>query len=368
MQGEVMKKIGILILTLMVPSITLYGSDLVKAAGWYNDLDAVKQRIAAGESVDTRDQSGQTPLIAAAKYGNAQIVSFLLGEGAQVQLTDNSGNNALNGLAMSIFAQQNDTVVAIARLLIDRGIDINHQNSKRMTPLMAATFLGNEPLVRLLLERGAKVQLKNRDEDTALTLAKKAKRPDIVKLLDKDSSPNMRGAELMKAINKARPDLAYVKELIAGGADINAKDGEGFTPLMHAAGNGHKEIVELLLKRGAYAISTNRVGANALYEIVGYSPVEKAREDNFIAIVNLLIDNGIDINNQDKAGMTPLMRAASQGTEWAVKLLLERGANPFLSNWNNQTARELATQTVGFENIAETLDQAEIDWLVKKYS
>jgi hypothetical protein len=87
--------------------------------------------------------------------------------------------------------------------------------------LMTAALLGHTEIVQLFLEKGADVNAKDNDGWTALMIAAEKGHSEIVQLL------------------------------LEKGADVNAKDNDGVTALMFAAANGHTEIVQLLLEKGA---------------------------------------------------------------------------------------------------------------------
>ena len=92
-------------------------------------------------------------------------------------------------------------------------------------------------------------------------------------------------------------NLEAVKQHLADGADVNAKDKYGLTPLHYAAWQGRNEIVELLTANGA--------DVNAK-DVDGGTPLHEAASDGRKEVVELLIDNGADVNVKDDRGMTPL--------------------------------------------------------------
>jgi ankyrin repeat protein len=127
----------------------------------------------------------------------------------------------------------------------------------------------------------------------------------------KQPEPN----DLFHAIHAG--DLAAARAELAKGANVNARDEEGSTPLMYCAlYSSDAACLRLLLDHGANPNAVNAFGATAL--IWGTSSLEK---------VKLLVESGADVNARSKPGKTALMVAASQdGAGPIVSYLLAHGA------------------------------------------
>jgi hypothetical protein len=92
-------------------------------------------------------------------------------------------------------------------------------------------------------------------------------------------------------------NIKAIKQHIAAGTDVNAKDEDGGTPLHRAAARGHKETAELLIAQGAEVNAKDGDGWTPLYY-----PAAKGHKE----IVELLIGKGADLNAKDEDGDTPL--------------------------------------------------------------
>ena len=111
-----------------------------------------------------------------------------------------------------------------------------------------------------------------------------------------------------------------IKQLLAYGANPDIKDSQGFTPLHICCRNGwkgHKEIAEILIKAGADINARNKYGSTPLY---------LASRNNNIDIVKLLLANYAIINIPDDEGYYPIDLAAEQGRLEIMKLLINSGA------------------------------------------
>src|SRR5438105_9295868 len=97
-------------------------------------------------------------------------------------------------------------------------------------------------------------------------------------------------------------DINTVKELIRFGADVNAQNGHGYTPLRYAVSNKKQEIVIQLLDAGA----DTEIEDNS-----GRTPLFTAESKLDIPLINILVGRGAKVNKKDLEGYTPLHLAAS---------------------------------------------------------
>ena len=163
---------------------------------------------------------------------------------------------------------------------------------------------GRTNLVKVLLDRGASIDVKTHSGSTALHEAARSGHIEVVKvLLD-------RGASIDAATND-----------------------DSWTGLHLAASNGHIEILKLLLDRGASMDATMKNKWTALHSAAYYGHIE---------IVKLLLDRGAKIDATTNNNSTALHLAASKGHIEIVKLLLDRGASIDAMDVNQWTALRFA--------------------------
>ncbi|KAL6894722.1 hypothetical protein GGI43DRAFT_424618 [Trichoderma evansii] len=292
---------------LILPSSIYDGVDITEGLNCRKDLKEYKNR---------------TPLSWAAQGGRADIVRLLL-QTATINEMDRGGRTSLsraseNGHEAVALGNGHE---AMARLLINKGADINARNKLGETPLLLALEKGYEAAARLLIDKGADINARNKYKDTPLLWALENSHEAVVRLLinkgaDINASDKYKNTPLLWALDNGNEAMARL--LIDKGADINASNEYGITPLLWALEKGHEVVVRLLIDKGADINARNKLGE---------TPLLWASKNGHEAVVRLLIDKGADINASNEYGTTPLLLASWKGYEAVARLLIDKGAD-----------------------------------------
>ena len=152
--------------------------------------------------------------------------------------------------------------------LLNEGLDVNGMNEDGWSALMVAASKGSMEILKLLIENGAALDVKNRQGgQTALIFAAHWGHTEVVRyLIAKGANLNVQMDDGWTALidSISRGNLEVAKILIESGADTNVKSNTGWTALMAAAYENHPDIVDLLIKGGADVKSTNASNDTAL--------------------------------------------------------------------------------------------------------
>ena len=195
-----------------------------------------------------------------------------------------------------------------------------HIKSNLRTPLHLAAERGELAVLRLLIEGGAELDPRDEMDRTPLHFASEHGDPEILRfLIDHGANPDAQSKDqetpLFLASRKGKLEAARL--LLERGADINSQDSLRRAPLHVAAGNGHYDIVCLLLDHGADASAQGRSLR---------TPLHLAADRGELAVSQLLIERGAELDPRDATDRTPLHIAADQGMLKVAELLLECGA------------------------------------------
>ena len=211
-----------------------------------------------------------------------------------------------------------DTAAALA--LIKDGVPVDACTGHGYTALHAALAGGHADTALALLAAGASVAGVDELAEPPLALAAaNGLEKVVVALLDAGCAVDASGSDgttpLLCALRSKQPSRDIVEWLLMAGADVNKADARGRTPLMGAPDEG---LAQLLLDAGAEVDRVDEYGGSALTHF--------AEKPELTSVVALLLKAGANPNLTDSYRIRPLHRAAREGAEQNVRLLLAAGA------------------------------------------
>ncbi|KAF3389451.1 Serine/threonine-protein phosphatase 6 regulatory ankyrin repeat subunit A [Penicillium rolfsii] len=255
-----------------------------------------------------------TGLHVAAYFGILEQIRELIGEEADPDVADSSGQTALH------WAVKNGQLKAI-EVLFNEGLDMNARNAEFETPLHHAAIQTSDGLVEFLISLGSQIEARNSAGETPLLVAAKSVNLGALKgLLGSAANPNAldnmdRNALHLAILASKKERQEAVKMLLSYGVDFRLCDAQNMTPLHYAVAEGKDKIVDLLLEAGAdinmgvqrkfskdspYPICTN----------AGLPPIAFKEDDH------------------EPVGLTPLHFAACAGHSRMTEYLINKGADP----------------------------------------
>jgi ankyrin repeat protein len=360
------------------------------------DFANLRQMLADDPSLATvKDQRfGGTALHWAALKGHQAVVALLIAQGADLAAVNNDGETALQVAQRAgrpevvallrpagpftasggIFdAVKRGDVPGVKQLLTEKPDLVNLKDTGfGATPLHWAALKGHDAVVEVLLAAGANATATNRDGETPLQVAERAKRTGAVAILRRSGGGG--GGAAADIFDAARSgDVQRVNALVTQDPSVvNAKDPRfGATPLHFAALKGHEAVVDLLLASGADPKAVNKDGETPLQvaerarqtAVLPYlrpgagsasaSLVEAVKAGDLAKVQQMLQDNPRLVNQKDPSySATPLHYAALRGNVPMVQLLLSRGADATATNRDGETPLQVARRGSRTEVVA----------------
>lgn len=264
--------------------------------------DVMAELIKMGLDVNEKNGVGQTLLNKAVSWKfSLEMINLLIKSGAKVKATNEDGQNALH----YIYCIED---INIAKTLIKAGVNVNAKRKiNNETPLYNAIFLdAPKENVELLLKSGARVDVRYGRLNTILHVTIDSNRDDdIFQMLvnagaDVNAQNGLGETPLMTAILERRKDNKINILLASKKIKLEIKGEYGDTALTLAASAGAdlEHVIKPLVKRGAKVNAINDFGWSVLIRAVhGNCPLETFK---------FLVENGADVNIKSKKGETAL--------------------------------------------------------------
>jgi ankyrin repeat protein len=272
-------------------------TDRMWAAINEHDATALRAAINEGADVNQPNNEGRVPLYRALVLENEMVIETLLGLGANANANDHRGDPLLF-TALSIGSRP------ASLALIKAGANPNARDTTGKSVLSYAVYLKQQDIIAALVTAGADLNAPSETGDSA-----------------GDAAPS-----IFLAIKSG--DLAVVQQLIAAGANVNAMDQQGSTPLHRAVLVQPVEyavdLVTTLLVSGADANAMRPKGGAPLHNLI--FGAGKIPPDAVSRIANLLVQHGANVNLPAAFdGATPLDIARSRGDQQSAEMLTALG-------------------------------------------
>ena len=377
-----------------VEGANLDGESALMLAIKTGDVPIVQMLINAGANVNTVEKEhNQTPLMyaAAAKKNAGEMVRLLLSKGADVKPRSLSYDwpshiseeprvqyHPFGGLTALLYASR-DGCYDCVEALIAKGADVNVPTPEGVTPLLIALDNDNNDIAKLLLDHGANPRLWDWYGRTALYIAVDRKDGGssgggIKVAIDASHSSRFTSKDIIRFLLEENVDPNAELRMhrpTRGGYTGRFSDpllDLGATPLLRAIIGNDVEVVQLLLARGA-SPNINAMGVTPFLVAAGAGGGQRGGPAA-IALMDVLLQHGADVNAQVRGtktysmriartpsmneGMTALHVAVQTGRADLVRYLLEKGANPEITDGNGRKPIDLVGGAGGGNAAAPT--------------
>jgi ankyrin repeat protein len=340
-------------------------------AAHHQQKAAIEELLKQHADVNATDVEGMTALIWAAHWNDLALVRTLLSAGAKPSVKSAFDDSAL-------YEACGNRNAAMVEALLKAGADANASRGEGETALMTASRTGSAETVKVLLAHGADPQAQESwRHESALMWAAAENHADVVraliaagadvnaksivwdwpklKLRSGDLGVALPDGGLSTLMYAARQGaLEPARLLVEAGTDINYKEPQGYSALLIAILNGQYELASMLIDNGA------KIDDGALRLTVEVRDMDKSDKHpaptdygklHSLDFMKILLDHGAAIDGEFKPRLpqraimegggpaigSPLYRAARSTDLEAMRLLLERGANPKYTTQNHST-------------------------------
>jgi ankyrin repeat protein len=326
-------------------------------------LESVKILTKHKANIKAQNNQGFQPIHYASGGGNLEIIKFLLENGADIKDCTLDGRTTLH-FALNIVCKE---TLENIKFLLDKGVDIDAKDQNGNTALHIAAQGLHDEIVTLLLERGANYYLKNKSEETPLKIVNNnvsdEKKVQIAKANIENKLKKIQRDGIMACLDAQKDNLEALQALITphdksiSGMSIYNTNAQRQTPFDCACEYGSEKTVAWLLTLLNKETNTQKALEQKNKGFI--LAVERGHTD----IIDLLIQNGADINSETNLGLRALDIALDLGNIEVTRCLLQHNANMYALNQDGDTALHLAVKRGYYEIVDMLLSYNANFWL-----
>ncbi|KAK7187126.1 hypothetical protein DPSP01_004053 [Paraphaeosphaeria sporulosa] len=269
------------------------GRTALHIAAMKNRVEIVRALIGEGAKVNVKDKDRKTPLHLAAQDGRRDVVDALCkAPGIELDLSDKEGRSALHLASLK-------EKTAVLKLLSERGAKVDRKDTKKRTAFLDAAEAGNIELLKTLQACGANINQQTATHRwSALHYCVSRDRLKCLKTLlafpgiKLDITNTDDRTPLHEAVLKSRTSI--VKALADKGSAIDTRDKKKRSPFLDAAKAGKGDMVKKLREKGA--------DLNQVSGVNGWSALHEVANKNHIEVARYLVSEGIKLDLKVKGG------------------------------------------------------------------
>ncbi|MGW8122289.1 ankyrin repeat domain-containing protein [Roseivirga echinicomitans] len=280
------------------------------------------------------------------------------------------------GFDATTYAILNNNPLSTVQFLVEQGNSVNKRTHDSRTYIFWAASRANIEVMEYLMAQGAKTDLRDSHGYTVAQFAAAGgqQSPEIYDFfeangMDLKNQKTTEGKNILHILIPRLTNYGMLDYFQVRGFDLNELDENGNGLFNYAARSGNIELLEELVDRGVKFGENKVTGENAILmassnrentveyfkylEALGLNPAVKTNEavsalhrisasNNNLAVYNYFLSKGLNVNDADSNGNTPLINAASRNSLEMISFLAEQTTNINSSNKEGQTALTMA--------------------------
>jgi len=311
--------------------------------------DAQRAELFLTHGFDANSRTGwcsdSTPLYHASLFNRWAVATALLNHGADPNIADKSDSTPL-----SVAAENGGTELVTQLLAKSAKIDVLDKDGN--TPLIRAARYGRTEVVKVLLDHKADPKIKGKDGITALSASKNIEIVDLL-LSHGANVDDLLTVWFGKDTAPTDKQIALFRTVVAGGDaavaglspdDVTSRDPStnGQMAVNLAIAFGREKALDWLLEHGADANAADKDGFTPMHRVLTSLTLDSQRQ---IQMMRSLLAHGARIDPVGKEGWTPLLIAAGTFNRPVTEFLLSHSADPLLRSADGYTPLQLARRS-----------------------